>query len=215
MMRLRITFAKTGALSYIGHLDLHQVWERTIRRAGLPLAYTQGFHPGPKMQIASALPLGFHGQAELIDIWLGDGKEEKHPLKATELAQIKTLIQSSAPPGLVLDKIEQVEERAPALQTLVKAVDYEVVLLENVVDLEKKVEAVLAVRTLPRERRGKFYDLRPLILALAQQPGKLQMRLVAREGATGRPEEVLATLGIAPEVVRITRTRLLFKSDVQ
>ena len=59
-MRLRLTFSKTGSLRYTGHLDLHTIWERTIRRAGLPLAYTQGFHPGPKIQIASALAAGFH-----------------------------------------------------------------------------------------------------------------------------------------------------------
>ena len=48
-MRIRITFAKTGALRYIGHLDLHRMWERVARRAGLSLAYTQGFHPQPKI----------------------------------------------------------------------------------------------------------------------------------------------------------------------
>src|SRR5512136_903583 len=69
-MRLRITFSKSGALRYTGHLDLQTTWERIVRRAGLPLAYTQGFHPGPRIQIASALPLGFIGHAEIVDIWL-------------------------------------------------------------------------------------------------------------------------------------------------
>src|SRR5512136_271004 len=71
-MRLRITFSKNGALRYAGHLDLQTTWERTVRRAGLPLAYTHGFHPGPKIQIASALPLGFIGRAEIVDIWLDE-----------------------------------------------------------------------------------------------------------------------------------------------
>ncbi len=59
MQRLRLTFAKTAAMRYTGHLDLHTTWERTLRRARLPLAYSQGFHPQPKIQLASALPLGF------------------------------------------------------------------------------------------------------------------------------------------------------------
>ena len=71
-MRLRIIFSKSGPLRYTGHLDLQTTWERTIRRAGLPLAYTHGFHPGPRIQIASALPLGFIGQAEIVDIWIQD-----------------------------------------------------------------------------------------------------------------------------------------------
>ncbi len=71
-MRLRITFSKSGSLRYTGHLDLHSIWERTVRRAGLPLSYTHGFHPGPKIQLASALPLGFIGCAEIVDLWLDE-----------------------------------------------------------------------------------------------------------------------------------------------
>ena len=52
-MRIRITFAKQGALRYTGHLDLHHIWERTARRLELPLAYSQGFHPQPKISLAS------------------------------------------------------------------------------------------------------------------------------------------------------------------
>ena len=74
-MRLRITFSKSGTLRYIGHLDLQSVWERTVRRAGLPLAYTQGFHPGPKIQLASALPLVFIGRAEVVDLWINETGE--------------------------------------------------------------------------------------------------------------------------------------------
>ena len=82
-MRLRITFSKSGALRYTGHLDLHSLWERTVRRAGLPLAYTQGFHPGPKIQLASALPLGFVGRAEIVDMWINEpGDSLDRPDKA-------------------------------------------------------------------------------------------------------------------------------------
>ncbi len=67
-MRVRVIFSKTGALRYIGHLDLNTIWERAARRAGLPLAYTQGFHPQPKMNFASALPLGFSSRCEVMDM---------------------------------------------------------------------------------------------------------------------------------------------------
>jgi len=69
-MRARITFSKTGALRYIGHLDLQTLWERAARRAGLPLAYSHGFHPQAKINFASALPLGFSSRAEVMDIRL-------------------------------------------------------------------------------------------------------------------------------------------------
>ena len=66
-MRVRITFSKQGALRFIGHLDLHRLWERAMRRANLPLTYSQGFHPQPKISLAAALPLGFSSRGEVLD----------------------------------------------------------------------------------------------------------------------------------------------------
>ena len=70
MIRVRLTYKKEASLKYTGHLDLHKVWERTFRRAQLPLAYSQGFHPQPRIQQACPLPLGFISQCEVIDFWL-------------------------------------------------------------------------------------------------------------------------------------------------
>jgi radical SAM-linked protein len=226
-MRIRVTFAKNGALRYIGHLDLQQVWERTVRRAGLPLAYTQGFHPGPKIQIAAALPLGFSGRAEVVDLWLKDDVGATHAVAQG--------LQSAAPPGLTILSVEEVEARAPALQTQVVAAEYTVTLLEagsrrcpepvEGSGVERGVKKVLRAKSLPRERRGKSYDLRPLILSLSLTPSsspkargarvRIHMVLSAREGATGRPEEVLAVLGIPVEEARIERTRLIFKNEIE
>lgn len=206
-MRIRITFSKTGSLRYIGHLDLHQVWERTARRAGLPLAYTQGFHPGPKLQVACALPLGFAGRRELVDMFL--------TATVSSIPQMQAALQSAAPPGLTVLQVEQVDERSPALQTLVSAAEYEVFLLEEKADLDAEMAKLLASASLPRERRGKPYDLRPLILSLERKGSSLRMTLSAREAATGRPEEVLRVLGIPPESARIERSRLIFKNEIE
>ena len=217
-MRYRVTFSKQGALRYIGHLDLHQVWERTIRRAGLPLAYTQGFHPGPKMQIAAALPLGFSGLAEIIDIWLQDapeGGQGPRPPEASALEDYRARLQAAAPPGLNLLRLEPVDPHAPALQTQVSAAEYELTLLEGLDDPAGRVASLLAQPSLPRERRGKPYDLRPLIEDLHLEGESLSMTLAAREGATGRPEEVLDALGLPPEAARVTRKRLILRSVVQ
>jgi radical SAM-linked protein len=205
-MRLRITFSKSGSLRYTGHLDLHTVWERTVRRAHLPLAYTQGFHPGPKIQIASALPLGFIGHAEIVDIWLD--APTLHP-------NIVESLQDAAPPGLVIRNMEVVDEHGPALQTRVSSAEYQVTLLDQLdsTELVKLISALMEAPALPRQRRGKSYDLKPLIedLRLVPYDGSitLAMRLSAREGATGRPEEVLDALGIPFETTRIERTALV------
>jgi uncharacterized protein (DUF2344 family) len=263
-MRLRIVFSKTGALRYTGHLDLQKIWERTARRAGLPLAYSQGFHPQPKIQLAAALPLGFSGRAELVDIWL-DAESADSNLSKSQISSragshacdsgawepprrgicgllnlreakvgklrpdIEIALQQAAPPGLGILKVEEVDARAPALQTQVVSAEYEVTLLDPAdgSDLTRRLSAVMEAESLPRQRRGKAYDLRPLIETLhfslhptpshlgrgAKGEGPLLfMRLAAREGATGRPEEVLDVLGIRFEATRIERSRLILKS---
>jgi radical SAM-linked protein len=216
-MRIRITFVKQGALRYTGHLDLHKLWERAARRAELPLAYSQGFHPQPKMNMAAALPLGFSSRCEVMDMKL----EYDIPLD-----DLPTRLNASLPSGLQVVDVEQVDEHAPALQTQVLSAEYEVALTEAVdeSELKQKIDSVIESKSIPRERRGKKYDLRPLIEELSLIPTPLPMgegqgvrvlmRLAAREGATGRPEEVLDVLGIAFEGTRIERTRLLFK-DLQ
>jgi len=221
-MRIRITFVKQGALRYTGHLDLHKLWERAARRASLPLAYSQGFHPQPKMNMAAALPLGFSSRCEVMDMKL----EQDIPLH-----DLPTRLNKTLPSGLQVVGVEQVDERAPALHTQVASAEYEVTLMEPIdrSALDRRIDSVIESKALPRERRGKMYDLRPLMeeLQLMESGGspsekerapsgqlslqKIFMRLRAREGATGRPEEVLDVLGIAFEGTRIERTRIIFQ----
>jgi radical SAM-linked protein len=208
-MRARITFTKQGALRYTGHLDLHQLWERAMRRAELPLTYSQGFHPQPKISLASALPLGFSSRCEVLDARFNE---------EVPTAEIAARLTNNLPKDIQIKNVEVIDERAPALQTQVLSAAYDVHLTEPIdgAELTKKVEALMMSESLPRERRGKPYDLRPLIEminVITQPDGKvwLRMTLAAREGATGRPEEVLNVLGIEPEFTRVERTRLIFQ----
>lgn len=209
-MRIRITFAKTEAMRYTSHLDLHRTWERLLRRAGLPLAYTQGFKPHPRINLAAALPLGFTSENELVDIHL----ERELPVE-----DITEALRRAAPPGLQVKQVEEVQEGLPALQKTLEASEYIVTLLDPIPDLLVKLEELLAASSLPRERRGKSYDLRPLIQAAEvlspDESGcqRLSLRMSAREGATGRPEEVVLALGGDPLSTRVHRLRLVFKND--
>jgi len=214
-MRIRITFVKQGALRYTGHLDLHKLWERAARRAELPLAYSQGFHPQPKMNMAAALPLGFSSRCEVMDMKL------EHEI---QLEGLREKLQQTLPAGIQVLNVESADERAPALQTQVASAEYQVTLAGPVdaSELKRKIDSVMEAESLLRERRGKTYDLRPLIEELSVTPTpppsgeekvlRVFMRLAAREGATGRPEEVLDILGIAFEETRIERTHLIFRS---
>jgi hypothetical protein len=114
----------------------------------------------------------------------------------------------------------QVDDREPSLQSQVIAAEYQVEITEappsgeavSASGLNEKVASVLETESIPRVRRKKPYDLRPLIEELTfQNDNIIFMRLTAREGATGRPEEVLDAMGIPLEDARIERTKLLFK----
>ena len=213
-MRVRVTFSKQGSLRYTGHLDLHKIWERSLRRAGLPLAYSQGYHPQPKIQLAAALPLGFASRAEMMDAWFNEDVDS---------ASLSAVLDGHMPPGLEILTVKVVDERAPALQTQVDSAEYQVEITEAgfASGLNDKITSVMESESIPRERRKKKYDLRPLIEELALTPsllpegkgqgGMVFMRLAAREGATGRPEEVLAILEIPLEATRIERTKLTFR----
>ena len=202
LIRYRLVFSKTEMLKYIGHLDLHRIWERSFRRAHLPLAYSQGFHPQPRIQQACALPLGFTSLCEIVDIWLET---------CCSPNDLSAALQPVLPGGLIIRSVEEVGLSEPPLQTRVQAAQYRVMLLDppGVQLLEENIRTLLTSQSLLREWKQKTYDLRPLILELIFDTEGLNMLLSAREGATGRPEEVLAVLGIPPNLTRIERKALI------
>ncbi len=215
--RIRMKYTRGEALRYVSHLDMQLVWERTLRRAGVPLAYSQGFSPHPRLHMASALPLGFLSRCELVDFWLElSGGETEPTLETANLEGLAAQVQAACPPGLTITQTERVPLNLPALQTQVQSTEYLAIPLDplNEASLRQASERLLSAPNLPRERRGKAYDLRPLIETLeirlgAEGRAALFMRLAAREGATGRPEEVLAAAGFDPAAFRVERLALI------
>jgi radical SAM-linked protein len=210
LCRFRITFSKGDALKYTSHLDLATLWERSLRRARVGLAYSGGFNPRPRMQLAAALPLGHTGEAEWLDVWL------EPPAMIDRFA---TALVPVLPHGLTISQVVQVELKEPALQTQIASAEYHVTVEwdEPAEQTKARVRRVLAATQLPQERRGRPYDLRPLIekLQLAQRhKGDVvfQMQLAARQGATARPEAVLQALGMDDPFARYHRKRLITKT---
>jgi radical SAM-linked protein len=189
---------------------MHTVWERTLRRAALPLAYTKGFNPRPRFQIAASLPMGATSQCEILDIWM------ENPPAADEIA---ARLARCAPPGLLVIAAQVVPLQSPAMQTRLLSAEYEVLLPVDSPDqpeLERRIAELQSAASLPRTWRGKAYDLRPLveeIVLVEASPARLRLRLSAREGATGRPEEVLAELQLDPLCGQVQRKRLIFRED--
>ena len=112
--RLRIRFAKTGSMALLSHLDLMRMLERALRRSCLPISYTGGFHPLPRIQIALALPLGAQANSEWMDLEFTESL-------APESLQLA--LQPLLPEGIVLLAAEEVPLRGPSLsQELVGAI---------------------------------------------------------------------------------------------
>jgi radical SAM-linked protein len=206
-MRLRIVFSKTGWLIYSSHLDLMRAWERALRRAGLPLAYSRGYNPRPKLQLARALPLGHVGEQEILDVWLEE---------TIAVADVTRMTVPVLPEGLTISQVRQVDPKGPAMQTQVIGTAYRVTVEwdERLEKVKSRVERALSADELSHERRGKRYDLRPLIedlrvTGVVEDEVTLRMELAARPGATGRPEAVLDVLGMGSAFARYYRERLI------
>ena len=204
--RYRITFTKDEAQRYTSHLDLHRAWGRLLRRAGLPLLYSKGFNPRPRIQLSTALPLGCTSEHELADIWL----TEEIPYD-----EIQERLQHSAPPGTRILTVEFAALNEPALPSQIDAVSYIVQIDADLIEeeLSSAIHDLLLIKVIERERRGKTYDLRPLIHELeissdGMEHPSIRMKLTAKEGATGRPEEVLLALDLDPSMAKIHRIHL-------
>jgi len=209
--RYRITFTRDRTVRFVGHLDLAKAWERILRRANLPVAYSQGFHPLPKITFASALPVGCTSECELMDVVLSE------PMDPSD---VMARLAPALPAGIAVTSVMQVPLDAPALQAELRWTEYLVTVEtdEASEQIEQKVQTFLAAPTLPRERRGKSYDLRPLVLSLSVEAVpdssvQIVMRLLADATVgTGRPDEVLAALGWGDAPVQIHRRKLGFET---
>ncbi len=211
VQRLRIQFSKIGQTRYTGHLDLARTLERAFNRARLPISYSQGFNKRPRMQLATALPLGFTSECELVDIWLQE---------SVDPAAAQAQIAARMAPGIVIHAITEVPLAEPPLQNRTVDATYVVTLLDPIdeTELAQRVAELLAAPALPRTRRDKTYDLRPLVHELSigkNSDGWLQltMRLALLPAQTGRPDEVALALGLDPLSLRVHRTHISLETD--
>ena len=72
MRCLRVRYTKLGKIRFIGHRDVARIWERSLRKANIPVLYSQGFSPHPRISFGLALPTGFESEAEYVDVYLGE-----------------------------------------------------------------------------------------------------------------------------------------------
>ncbi|MBN2474947.1 MAG: DUF2344 domain-containing protein [Pirellulales bacterium] len=187
--RVRIRFCKQGDLRLIGHRDLMRCFERMARRAGLPLAMSQGFHPKPRMTFPLALAVGIEGTNEVMELELTES------LSAEE---VTGRLRSQTPPGLTIRSVEVLPQGGKKAE--VRSVCYQMPIPSPCRDgLPEKIDQLLARASHPVQRPNRTtpFDLRPLLQELALREGVLSMRLRTGRQQSARPSEVLEALGLA------------------
>lgn len=223
VQRLRVTFARGEEMKYITHLDLMRFWERALRRAELPVAYSEGFSPHAQIALAAPLPVGTTSDAELMDVFMAEGMAPK-----TLIRQLSPQL----PAGISIVSVEEAGMALPALQADVRFAEYVVHVpagtcghdvetggwkLEAGTDVGAAVERFLAAVSIPwehkREDEVKSYDIRAQVevIELIARDGdavRLRLRLKNDSSGSGRPEQVVAALGL-PQPTRIHRTKLI------
>ncbi len=214
MQRLRIRFSKKDALKFLSHLDLLRLWERAMRRAGLPLAYSEGFSPHPRLSFAAPLPVGVTSDAELTDIFLS---------RWIAPQAFAARLREQLPRAIQLTDVQTCALEAPALSTTIMAAEYRVVAAASIEESQARAEIsrLLEAKTIPwshlRGTETHCYDLRKLIndIWLIKADGKslaIGMRLRCDTSGSGRPDQVYKALGFPFPPDSIHRTHLIVRA---
>ncbi|GHU72967.1 radical SAM protein [Clostridia bacterium] len=192
-MRLFIAFEKSFALRFIGHLDLLRVMQRALRRAGLPVAYSQGFNPHMLIAFASPLAVGHSGREELIDVTLSK------PLSEPECAACLDALRAAMPPGLPVVRCRAVSDDHPKLMAMLRTASY-MIRLDNDAGLTDNVQAFLACESIPAVRVSKSghsdVDIRPMLheLRWIDLAEALYTRVSFTERETLKPDLLIQSL---------------------
>ena len=190
-MKVRIRFSKLGKVRFTGHRDVARIWERTVRKADTPVAYSAGFSPRPKLSFGLALPTGAESVAEYLDIEL---------VGSLPLDELTQRWGAALPPGFGILAIDELTGSVASLQEQVVASDWRIVLRSIEREMvDAAVERVVASASLPleRERKGerRVDDVRPAIerLVVDEADGSLTLEAtLSTVGRALRPAELIS-----------------------
>lgn len=217
---VRLRFSKLGKVRFTSHRDVARMWERALRRGGLPVAYSEGFSPRPLLSFGLALPTGCESLAEYLDLRLDvpDGA----PPGDLEAAVRHAGLGGYLPEGVTLQAVGAVAPGTGSLQQEVTSCTWEMEVLGSAgEELAERVERLLGASSVPigRERKGRQVqdDLRPSVLTLSPVPGPGDAAAssppvgwlraeVATQPRGLRPHELVQGLGGDLALLRARRT---------
>jgi radical SAM family uncharacterized protein/radical SAM-linked protein len=183
--KIRLKWSKGEEVRFTSHLDVLRTFERAIRRCGIPIAYSEGFHPHPRVAFGPPLPLGFVSESEYLDLQLTEPFSNEHLSKLN-----KSLAQ-----GFRILEGKTIFTKAESLSSAINAALYkaEVPFSEN--EIQEKIEYILSLRNLMVSRVSKEelkeVDIRFDILKLENEDSTLNMLLSLGSAGYAKPQEVL------------------------
>ncbi len=218
IQRVRIEYSKKGPIRYIGHLDLMHTFFRALKRANLPVSYTQGFNPRIKCSFSPALPLGFASEAEYIELYLD---------KKIDISSSIDNIQKNLPEGLTVHDMEKLPLFGKSSNVKIKTVTYRINLQQfsgkstvspraSKEDIEVKIRNFLdKEEILLIDKKGRRINVRPLILSIEmERDWNIRLLLKVRGGFNFNPRIIIKTLlGVEKKdlaFVEFTREKFLF-----
>lgn len=193
-MKVRLRYAKQGRVRFTSHRDVARIFERSFRRLTVPVAYTEGFSPRPKISFGLALTVAHESQAEYLDVDLAT---------SVDLEEFPVQLSAVLPEGIDVIAAAEVEAGAVSLQQAIVACSWEIEVLGcSLPEVVTAVETAMASPELPlqRERKGKtaVVDVRPAIVDLVvlgpTERGVALMALLATEPFSLRPTELVQRL---------------------
>ena len=215
MHRLRVRFKRGQEVKFISHLDLIRLWQRAVHRARIPVAYSEGFSPHPRISLAAPLAIGVTSEAELMDVYLN---------KWVSPHFFTNALGQQLPSGIEIIQVYPITTNQPSLQSKVRFAEYRVTVEteQDKPDVEAAIDNLLSTEYLPwqhyRDTGPRNYDLRALIddlwLADYYHPYyTIGMRLRCDSNGSGRPEQVTLALGFPQYPQSIHRTRLILSTS--
>ena len=206
-VRLRLRFSETGKVRFVSHRDVARLFERALRQLRLPVAYSEGFSPRPKLSFGLALTVAHESDAEYLDVELTE---------RPDVEGLPRALSACLPDGIVVEAVTELEPGAASLQQAITSCTWRIeVLGAPPAEVTAAVAETLAATELPLERvrKGKatVADVRPAILDLEvvgpTGDGVELLVHLATSPVSIRPAELVAALGIdGLEEGRVRRT---------
>jgi radical SAM-linked protein len=195
----RVRFTKTGKMRFLSHHDLMRLFERALRRTGLPLRMTEGYNPHPVIAFPTALGLGIESLDEILEFELSSW---------TAPRSIEKQLGEQLPEGVTVASAEAFDRKQ---RSFVNFVEYEADCPGQGEGIADRIRAFLALKECPVERvsdkGSKTVEIRQYVMALDAESERLYLRIRITDQGTAKPEEVLRAVGLkVDETVRLRKT---------